>query len=98
MKHLSHAPHITAYGEVIIKGIQEARARLELVVNGEPGDIGSARDRLHSQVGFRLICKEFAGGVEDASACLAGGSFALAHVIGTRRHNLPCILSYSVYK
>ena len=82
MEHFSHASHIAADGEVIIKSLQETRPRLELVVDGKPGDIRSARDCLHAQVGF--ICKELPGGFEDARTRVVGTRLALTHTVGTR--------------
>ena len=92
MEHFSHASHIAADGEVIIKSLQETRPRLELVVEGEPGDIRSTRDCLHAQV-FRFIRKELTGGFEDARTCVVGSRLALTHTVGTRCiFRFPCIL------
>jgi len=84
VEHFSHASHIAAVGEVIIESLQEPRPRLELVVDSKPGDIRSARDCLHAQVGFRFICKELTGGFEDARTRVIGSRLALTHMVGTR--------------
>jgi len=84
VEHFSHASHIAAGGEVIIKSFQETRPRFELVVDGKTGNIRSARDCLHAQVGFRFIRKELTGGFEDARTRVVGSRLALTHTVGTR--------------
>jgi hypothetical protein len=56
-----------------------------VLVDGGPGDVGTARDVVHRPLPAALA-EQVAGGVDDAAAGVGDGDGALAEAVGTRTH------------